>query len=161
MLRMVLMCRTRGSTGQRTREGKERGGRVRLSGGPRPSGSSSNLSWTDGRPCPTTRGRSLGHAVCGHSGGVIGQHNYGGGRKKGGERGSSWLIVDDAGELDGVLLRRRERQWSLGDGNGQGKGDGAGWLAEAGARGEGGEGVLCSQGRPWRVGDVGEREGLT
>jgi hypothetical protein len=86
------------------------------------------------------RGRSPGHAVCGHSGGVIGQHSCGGGRKKGGGRGSSWLIVDDASELDGVLLRRHEHRWSVGDGNGQGKGDSGGWLAEAGAREEGGGG---------------------
>jgi hypothetical protein len=45
------------------------------------------------------------------------------------------------------------------DGNGQGEGDGAGWLAGAVAHGERRvEGFLCSQGRPWRVDDVGGGE---
>jgi hypothetical protein len=67
--------------------------------------------------------------------------------------------MDDVDELDGVVLWQRERRWSAGDSNDQGKDDGAGWLEEAGARGgRRGEGVLCSQGRPWRVDDAGGRE---
>jgi hypothetical protein len=68
------------------------------------------------------------------------------GGRKGEKGGSIWLTMGDADEHDGVNPRRPKCRWSADDGNDQGTDESAGWLAEAGARGEGiGEVVLCSE----------------
>jgi hypothetical protein len=84
-LRVVRTHGTRGSTGQRSREGKEEG-EERLPSGPWLSGLSSTPSRAHDRPCPTRRRPTPRRAVYGQGCGVTRQHGRGGGRKKGGER---------------------------------------------------------------------------
>jgi hypothetical protein len=115
---------------------------VRLSGGPRLLGSSSTLSRAHDRPCPMVGGLLQGARAAATAVELPGNTAMAKGGRKGNKGGNSGLIANDTGELDGTDLRRGERRWSASDGNGQGKDDGAGWLAEAGARGDGRGGFM-------------------
>jgi hypothetical protein len=78
-------ARDRGSTGQLSREGKERGGGREAAGWATTVRVIFNPSRAHCRPCSMVRGPSPGGASCGHSGGVTEQHSCVEGRKKGGE----------------------------------------------------------------------------